>query len=305
MTVEENDAATSWPRTNPAPVLARRYTKDDAFRSPRSAPAYRSLFTTTQLASIKAPKLLGSVPYLNARPLHWTIKDPVKFLDPSALTVELAEGRLQAGLLPIYSVLENTDLYHVVDSYAIGTLNTVYSVVMAHALPIVRLKTVALDPASRTSNHLARVLLEKYYRVRPQYVSSDEPAEGQVMIGDPAIAYRQAHPDERYSTSPSPGTRTPACPSSSPSGPSVATPRCQGPRQDPARRRLRRPRRAQRNRQKPLRAPLPHRKSLLPRRQAAETRHRSLRRRPRRNRMPRQSAGVKLYMKPARISGKS
>ena len=158
----------------------------------------RSLFTTTQLASIKPSNLLGSVPYLNARPLHWTIKEPVKFLDPSALTVELAEGRLQAGLLPIYSVLENADLYHVVDSYAIGTLNTVYSVVMAHALPIVRLKTVALDPASRTSNHLARVLLEKYYRVRPQYVSSDEPAEGQVMIGDPAIAYRQAHPDERY-----------------------------------------------------------------------------------------------------------
>jgi chorismate dehydratase len=158
----------------------------------------RSLFTTSQLASIKIHRLLGSVPYLNARPLHWTIKEPVTFLEPGALAVELAEGRLQAGLVPIYSVLENAAAYHVVDGYAIGTLNTVYSVVMAHVLPIVRLKTVALDPSSRTSNHLVRVLLEKYYRIRPQYVSPDEPAEGQVMIGDPAIAYRQSHPDERY-----------------------------------------------------------------------------------------------------------
>jgi predicted solute-binding protein len=165
---------------------------------PGNPQSNRSLFTTTQLSMTKLPKLLGSVPYLNARPLHWTIKEPVTFLEPGALAVELAAGRLQAGLVPIYSVLENADAYHVVDGYAIGTLNSVYSVVMAHILPIVRLRTVALDPASRTSNHLARVLLEKYYRLQPQYVSSYQPADAQVIIGDPAIAYRQSHPDERF-----------------------------------------------------------------------------------------------------------
>src|ERR1700677_702052 len=158
----------------------------------------QSLLTTTQLVSIKTPKLLGSVPYLNARPLHWTIKEPVTFLEPGALSVELAEGRLQVGLVPLFSVLENPELYHVVDRYAIGSLGSVYSVIMAHGLPIVRVKTVALDPVSRTSNHLIRVLLEKYYRTKPRYVSPDEPADGQVMIGDPAITYRQAHPDERF-----------------------------------------------------------------------------------------------------------
>jgi chorismate dehydratase len=158
----------------------------------------RSLFTTTQLASIKTPKLLGSVPYLNARPLHWALQEPVTFLEPGALSVELAEGRLHAGLVPIYSVLENPTAYHVVDGYAIGSLNAVYSVVMSHLLPVVRVKTVALDPVSRTSNHLIRVLLEKYYRIQPRYVSPDEPADGQVMIGDAAIAYRQSHADERY-----------------------------------------------------------------------------------------------------------
>lgn len=142
--------------------------------------------------------LLGSVPYLNARPLHWAIREPVAFMEPSRLVVELAEGRLQAALVPIVEVLENAGAYHIVNGVAIGSLNSVYSVVLVHALPVVRIKTVVLDPASKTSNHLLRVLLQKYYRLNPAYVSPDEPAEGQLIIGDPAIAYRQSHPDERY-----------------------------------------------------------------------------------------------------------
>jgi predicted solute-binding protein len=141
---------------------------------------------------------IGSVPYLNARPLHWTIQEPVTFLEPSQLVVELAAGRLQAGLVPVVEAFENADAYHIVDGVAIGALNSVYSVVLVHALPIVRLKTVALDPASKTSNLLIRVLLQKYYRISPRYVSPDEPADGRLIIGDPAIAYRQSHPDERY-----------------------------------------------------------------------------------------------------------
>jgi chorismate dehydratase len=149
-------------------------------------------------ADWKPHHAIGSVPYLNARPLHWTIQDPVAFLEPSQLVLELAAGRLQAALVPVAEVLENAHAYHIVDGVAIGSLNSVYSVVLIHGLPIVRLKTIALDPASKTSNQLIRVLLEKYYRLKPSYVSPDAPAEGQLIIGDPAIAYRQSHPDERY-----------------------------------------------------------------------------------------------------------
>lgn len=141
---------------------------------------------------------LGSVPYFNARPLTYAIQEPIALLEPSSLVIELAEGRLQAALVPIVEVLENAAAYHLVDGIAIGSLNSVYSVVLAHALPVVRIRTVALDPASKTSNQLVRVLLQKYYRLQPYYVSPDEPAEGQLIIGDPAITYRQSHPDERY-----------------------------------------------------------------------------------------------------------
>ena len=152
----------------------------------------------TQPAPVNPGCLLGSVPYLNARPLTWAIQEPVTLLEPSQLATELAAGHLQAALAPLVEVLENADSYHMVNGYAIGSLLTVYSVVLAHRLPVVRLKTVALDPASKTSNHLLRVLLQKYYRLDPVYVSPDKAAEGRLLIGDPAIAYRKAHSDERY-----------------------------------------------------------------------------------------------------------
>jgi predicted solute-binding protein len=157
-----------------------------------------SLFTESQMVKIKVTPRLGSVPYLNARPLHWTIPEPLTFLEPNQLSHELVEGRLHAGLVPLYTILNHAELFHVADGYAIGSLNIVYSVVLTHTIPVVRIKTVALDPASRTSNHLVQVLLQKYYRIAPRYVSADEPADAQVMIGDPAITYRQSHPDERF-----------------------------------------------------------------------------------------------------------
>jgi predicted solute-binding protein len=144
------------------------------------------------------PHHLGSVPYLNAKPLTYAINEPIVLMEPKRLSLELQANLLHAALVPLAEVLENFESYHIVDGIAIGSLNSVYSVVMAHTMAIVRMKTIALDTASKTSNLLIRVLLEKYYRLKPSYVRSDDPADGQVMIGDPAIAYRRTHPDERY-----------------------------------------------------------------------------------------------------------
>ena len=144
------------------------------------------------------PHHLGSVPYLNARPLTYAIAEPIVLMEPKRLAAELHENLLHAALVPLVEVLENADAYHIVDGIAIGALNSVYSVVMVHTMAVVRIKTVALDSASKTSNQLIRVLLQKYYRIKPTYVSPDETADAEVMIGDPAIAYRRSHPDERY-----------------------------------------------------------------------------------------------------------
>jgi chorismate dehydratase len=176
----------------------RRYQKNESEGFSLSTTGRSQRLPGFSDVDLKIHHAIGSVPYLNARPLHWTIREPVAFLEPSQLVTELAAGKLQAALVPVVEVLENAHAYHIVNGVAIGSLNSVYSVVLVHTLAIARLKTVALDPASKTSNQLIRVLLEKYYRLTPRYVSPDEPAEGQLIIGDPAIAYRQSHPDERY-----------------------------------------------------------------------------------------------------------
>jgi predicted solute-binding protein len=144
------------------------------------------------------PHHLGSVPYLNARPLTYAIAEPIVLMEPSRLAQELGANLLQAALVPIVEVLEKSEDYHIVDGVAIGALNSVYSVILVHSMAVVRLKTISLDSASKTSNQLIRVLLQKYYRLNPQYLTHGEPADGKLIIGDPAIAYRQSHPDERF-----------------------------------------------------------------------------------------------------------
>jgi chorismate dehydratase len=142
---------------------------------------------------------VGSVPYLNAMPLTRFIASPVAKLEPSQLAAELRAGNLDAALVPLMEVLESpSDTYRVVDGLALGSERAVYSVYLNYGVPLAKIKTVALDPASKTSVELARLVLEKFHRLKPRYVSADEPADAQLLIGDPAITHRQAHPEQNY-----------------------------------------------------------------------------------------------------------
>jgi chorismate dehydratase len=88
--------------------------------------------------------------------------------------------------------------YRVANDIAIGSERAVYSVYLNHAVSLTRIKTVAIDPASKTTVELARVVLERFHHLKPVYVAPGEPADAQLLIGDPAIAYRQAHPEQKY-----------------------------------------------------------------------------------------------------------
>jgi len=142
---------------------------------------------------------VGSVSYLNAKPLTWFLASPVVKLEPAKLALELHAGNLDAALVPVMEVLESpAGTYRMVDGLAIGSERFVYSVYLNCGVPLAKIKTVALDPASKTSVELARLVLEKFHHLKPRYVSTDEPADAQLLIGDPAIAHRQAHPEQNY-----------------------------------------------------------------------------------------------------------
>lgn len=113
---------------------------------------------------------------------------------PAQLAQWLRAGEVEAALVPVVEAIENP-IYWLVDGVAIGCDGPVYSVILTLTKPLEQVRTVALDAASKTSVRLMQLLLERHYGLTPQYVPDGTPADAQLRIGDPAIAFRHAHPD--------------------------------------------------------------------------------------------------------------
>lgn len=137
---------------------------------------------------------IGCVQYLNSRPLIHDYEEPVIFDHPSALARDLAEGRLDAALVPIFEVLRGPR-YLIADGVAIACDGPVFSVFLAHRGSLANVQTIALDPASLTSVHLLQVLLAEFHGLQPQCLDAREipgEADAQLLIGNQAIDFRLA-----------------------------------------------------------------------------------------------------------------
>lgn len=144
--------------------------------------------------SAALPWRIGSVPYLNARPLIYGIEDRVALSPPSRLADMMYHGQFDAGLVPIAEVISH-DRYDVLDGIAIATRGRIQSVYLVHREPIEKLKRVAVDTASRTSAWLVRVILKYGYNVAPEFYPRPEGGklsehEAMMLIGDEALWYR-------------------------------------------------------------------------------------------------------------------
>jgi chorismate dehydratase len=144
------------------------------------------------------PIRVGTVSYLNSVPLNEGLCDHPE-LDlrpyfPSRLAGELADGSLDIGLVPVVEVLRHGG-YRIFPDAAIGCVGEVLSVKLFSDVPIRDIRSVRLDPSSRTSNALTRVLLEGSYALSPRYLDAstpDEPADATLIIGDPVLRRRAA-----------------------------------------------------------------------------------------------------------------
>jgi chorismate dehydratase len=136
---------------------------------------------------------IGSVPYLNVRPLIYGIEDRVAQCEPSRLADFLYRGQFEVGMVPIAEVLLH-DRYDVLDRIAIASDGAVRSVLLFHRQPIAALRRVAVHTASRTSVMLLRILLKLAYRSEPEFYPRPAGAklsdhEAMLLIGDDAIWY--------------------------------------------------------------------------------------------------------------------
>jgi len=143
---------------------------------------------------------IGSVPYLNARPLIYGIEDRVTLCESARLADLMYRRQFDVGLVPVAEILLH-DQYDITDGIAIAGRGAVKSVFLAHREPIEKLKRVAVDPASRTSAWLVRVILKYGYHVEPEFYPltgapklSDH--EAMMLFGDGAIWYLHRNGDD-------------------------------------------------------------------------------------------------------------
>ncbi len=116
---------------------------------------------------------IGAVSYLNTRPLvhgleQHAVADRIElsFATPSDLAAQMARGALDMALLPVIELARIPDL-ELVPGLAIGTHGASRSVLLVSNCPMDEIDTLALDPESRTTNTLARVLLAEVWKRHP------------------------------------------------------------------------------------------------------------------------------------------
>ena len=117
------------------------------------------------------PKL-GCVPFLNAKPLiAWFCSGDdasadVVFENPSVLGPMVDSGEVDAAIASSFFAAADPSLRIAAD-VAIASNGPVQSVRLFSKVPFEEIETLALDDASMTSNHLAQILLNQLYEVRP------------------------------------------------------------------------------------------------------------------------------------------
>ena len=136
---------------------------------------------------------LGSVSYLNARPLVEGLpQEQVVYEVPAKLTERFLAGELDAALVPVFPLLQQREAW-MVDGVGIGCRGAVYSVLMAYQGAFSAIREVLVDPASRSSTNLLQCLAHTYWKQPMRYVAeATARTTARLIIGDPAIAFRQA-----------------------------------------------------------------------------------------------------------------
>jgi chorismate dehydratase len=137
---------------------------------------------------------ISLVDFLNARPLTWgLLHDPPEgiFISrdaPSVCADKLASGEVDVGLIPSIEYQRIPGL-SVIRSLGIAASSEVRSVLLVSEVSRDKIGSVSLDPASRTSAALVRILLKRVYGLDPAYLDSGI-TDARLIIGDPALKTR-------------------------------------------------------------------------------------------------------------------
>jgi len=144
---------------------------------------------------------VGTVAYLNAKPLTWAIeRGLVEGLQavpavPSELGRQLLGGQLDAAIVSSIVAIEHPELALLPAAGCIAADGPVQSVLLFSRVHFSQIRSVALDTSSLTSVALTRLLLERKYGCRPEYQTMPpnlprmlDACDAALLIGDPSLA---------------------------------------------------------------------------------------------------------------------
>jgi chorismate dehydratase len=160
------------------------------------------------LASYSFMRIAAST-YLNSAPLVYSftqgfLRKKYDFIGdeaPSRCAAMLRAGQCEIALIPVIEFQRIPGL-RIVPEIAVASKKRVRSVLIAARRPLEEVRTLRLDPASRTSQTLVKILFQRRYGFLPESTerattgSRDvfDGADAALVIGDPAMKLAAAAP---------------------------------------------------------------------------------------------------------------
>ena len=140
---------------------------------------------------------ISAVSYTNTKPFLYGINhtDIINKIDlsldnPSDCAQKLIDNQVDIGLIPVAAIIALPE-WHIVSDYCIGAVGAVDSVFIFSNCDIKDVRYIQLDPQSRSSNNLAKVLMKNHWGIRPvqitdakDYATSLDYYTAFVQIGD-------------------------------------------------------------------------------------------------------------------------
>jgi chorismate dehydratase len=146
---------------------------------------------------------IGVVGFTNTLPLAYELERHLSRAiivraTPSQIADDLEAGRMDVGMVPVVT-LASSPSWGVVPGLGIASEGPVRSVLLQSRVPIPKIRTLVADPASRTSNHLARLWLKHRMGLEPDVIAGPpqpgrrlEAGDATVVIGDDALFGKNA-----------------------------------------------------------------------------------------------------------------
>jgi chorismate dehydratase len=149
---------------------------------------------------------IAAISFLNPAPLMWNFEHPpanhallsrydLAWSTPSVCAARLASGQADIGLVPIAAYASHPSL-RVIPGCTIASRGRIRSIllVVREQTGMDDIRRVALDNSSRTSAAYTRILFDRLWKSRPEFLTHEPDldamlatADAALLIGDPAL----------------------------------------------------------------------------------------------------------------------